>query len=114
MNTTIHYGLQFLLGGASVVGITMIAKYIHPKFTGIIYALPVILIVAIIFVYLDQGLDISRQTLKSTFIYEFTLVYFIFAFYFLLNRLDFWLALTASLVSWAIISIAIQFFLKFR
>ncbi len=111
MNPILYYGLQFFLGGASVVGITLIAKYIDPKFTGIVYALPVILIVAIIFVYLDQGLDISRQTLKSTFIYEFTLVYFIFAFYFLMSRVEFWAALTVALVTWAVISIAIQFFI---
>jgi hypothetical protein len=112
MNPIIYYGLQFFLGGASVVGITIIAKYIHPKFTGIVYALPVILIVAIIFVYLDQGLDISKKTLQSTFIYEFTLVYFIFAFYFLLYKTDFWSALAISFVTWLLISISIQFILR--
>lgn len=112
MNTTIYYGLQFFLGGASVVAITLIARYINPKFTGMIYALPVILIVAIIFVYLDQGLEISRKTLQSTLIYEFTLVYFILAFYFLLNRIDFWLALSISFVTWLIISIALQFVIR--
>jgi uncharacterized membrane protein (GlpM family) len=107
-----YYGLQFFLGGASVVAITLIAKYINPKYTGVVYALPVILIVAMIFIYLDQGLETSKSTLKSTFIYEFTLVYFILAFYFLLQRVDFWWAMGISLFSWAIIATIIQLFLK--
>ncbi len=112
MNPAFYYGLQFILGGASVVGITLIAKYIDPKYTGIVYALPVILIVAMIFIYLDQGLEISQKTLKSTFVYEFTLVYFVLAFYLLLQRVDFWWAMGGALVSWAIIATLIQFWLK--
>ncbi len=107
-----YYTLQFILGGASVVAITLIAKYINPKYTGVVYALPVILIVAMIFVYMSQGLEISKSTLKSTFIYEFTLVYFILAFYMLLQRVDFWWAMGIALFSWAIIATIIQFFIK--
>ena len=99
-------------GGASVVGITLIAKYINPKYTGILYALPAILIVAMIFIYLDQGLDISRRTLKSTFVYEFTLVFFVLAFYLLLQRVDFWWALLIAFFSWAIIATLIQIMFK--
>ncbi len=112
MSPIFYYALQFVLGGASVVGITLIARYLDPKYTGIVYALPIILIVAMIFIYMNQGTEIARQTLKSTFIYEFTLVYFVFAFYVLLHRMDFWLAMGLALVSWAIIATLIQFWLK--
>ena len=112
MNLILYYGIQFFLGGATVVGITLIAKYIDPKYTGIIYALPVILIVAMIFIYIDQGLEISRKTLKSTFVYEFTLVYFVLSFYLLLIKFNFWWAMGIALLSWAIIATVIQFFLK--
>lgn len=112
MNPIFYYFLQFILGGASVVGITLIAKYIDPKYAGIVYALPVILIVATIFVYLDQGLVVSQKILKSTFVYEFTLIYFIVAFWLLLSGVDFWRALILALVSWVIIAIFIQFWLK--
>lgn len=108
MSSVLYYILQFILGGVSVVGITLIAKYVNPKYAGILYALPVILIVAMIFIYLDQGLDITRRTLKSTFVYEFTLVYFVMAFYLLLQRLDFWWALGITFISWAIIATLIQ------
>ena len=93
MNQILYDILQFVLGGASVVGITLVAKYLNPKYTGILYAFPVILIVAMIFIYLNQGLTIATKTLKSTVIYEFTLVYFIIAFYLLLQKTGFWLAL---------------------
>ena len=112
MNPIFYYILQFVLGGGSVVGITLIAKYINPKYTGILYALPVILIVAMIFIYLDQGLDISKRTLKSTFIYEFTLVYFVLIFYLLLQKIDFWWALGIAFFSWAIIATIIQLIFK--
>lgn len=65
MSQYLFYSLQFILGGASVVAITMIAKYIHPKYTGIAYALPVILLVSVIFIYLGQGLEASRSTLNQ-------------------------------------------------
>jgi uncharacterized membrane protein (GlpM family) len=112
MNPIFYYALQFILGGASVVGITLIARYIDPKYTGIVYALPIILVVAMIFIYLNQGLEISQRTLKSTFIYEFTLVFFVLAFWLLLYRVNFWLAITISLLSWATIATFIQFWLK--
>lgn len=105
----LHFAVLF--GGASVVAITLIAKYLNPKYTGIVYALPIILIVAMIFVYLGQGLEASKATLKSTFVYEFTLVYFILAFYLLLQKMDFWWAMGIALLSWVIIASLIQLFL---
>lgn len=111
-STSLLYTVQFILGGASVVGITLIAKYLDPKYTGIVYALPVILIIAIIFIYLDQGLIVSQKTLKSTFVYEFTLVYFVLAFWLLLYKVNFWWAIGLALISWAIIATLIQFWLK--
>jgi hypothetical protein len=107
-----YYALQFILGGATVLAITLIAKYINPKYTGIVYALPVIVIVAMVFVYFGSGLDITKATLKSTLIYEFTLLYFISAFYLLLQITGFWLAMGIALFSWAIIAVIIQLFLK--
>ena len=112
MNPIFYYTLQFILGGASVVGITLITKYIDPKYTGVVYALPVILIVAMIFIYLNQGLEISQKTLKSTFVYEFTLVFFVLAFWLLLYKVNFWWAIIIALLSWAIIATLIQFWLK--
>ncbi|MBI5621292.1 DUF3147 family protein [Candidatus Falkowbacteria bacterium] len=98
-------------GGAAVAGITVIVKYVHPKYAGVIYALPIILIVAMIFVYAEQGLAVSRQTLKSAFVYEFTLVYFILAFYWLSSHVDFYWSLGLALVSWAVIAALIQIWL---
>ena len=112
MSPIFYYALQFILGGASVVGITLIAKYIDPKYTGIVYAMPVILIVATVFIYLNQGLDVSQETLKSTFVYEFTLIYFVLAFWLLLYKVDFWWAIVIALLSWAIIATLIQIWLK--
>ena len=113
MNQFFYYSLQFFLGGASVVAITLIAKYLDPKYVGVVYALPVILITSIIFIYLEQGTDISRKTLKSTFAYEFTLIYFIVAFYYFLGRMNFWPATVLSVVSWAIIAYLLQLLFKF-
>ena len=94
------------------MGITLIAKYINPKYTGIIYALPVILLVAVISIYLNSGVELSRRTLKSTFVYEITLVYFILTFYLLINRVGFWWALVLALISWALIAFLIQLVLR--
>ena len=112
MNTVLYYVLQFVIGGVMVVGITVLAKYFHPKYTGIVYALPAIIIVALIFIYLNQGLHTSRLTLKSTLIYEFTLIFFILTLYLLLYKINFWLALLIAFISWSIIVVIIQFFIN--
>ncbi len=112
MNTALLYILQFVIGGVSVVGISLIAKYIHPKYTGVLYALPIILITSMIFIYANQGKEMSQKVLHSTLVYEFTLIFFIAAFYYLLQRTDFWPALLISLATWIVISVVIQFFLK--
>lgn len=112
MNSALLYILQFLIGGSTVVGITLIAKHSDPKYTGILYAFPIILIVSIIFIYVNQGKEISQKVMHSALIYEFTLVFFIIAFYYLLQKTNFWPALLVSLALWILICIALQFCLK--
>jgi len=70
------------------------------------------LILAVIFIYLNQGLEIAQKTLKSTFVYEFTLVYFVLAFYLFLQWINFWWALGIAFISWAIIATLIQLIFK--
>ena len=112
MNSILYYTLQFILGGVSVVSITLIAKYLNPRYTGVAYALPVILIVASIFIYLNQGLEITQKTLRSTFVYEFSLIFFVFLFWFLLSKINFWAAMLVALISWMFIAAVFQLMFK--
>jgi len=95
-----------------VVGITLVAHYIHPRYTGIVYAIPIVLVTAVIFLYLHEGADMAKATVRSTLVYESTLIYFIFTFYFLLGRIPFWYALTASLLSWILLAFLVQLVFK--
>jgi uncharacterized membrane protein (GlpM family) len=104
----LYYTIQFVIGGLSVVAITWITAYISPKYAGIIYAVPIILIVASFFVYINQGLEVTARTLKSTFVYEFTLIYFILAFYLLLRKVGFGWAMMIALVTWIGLASLIQ------
>ena len=107
-----YYILQFIIGGGSVVGIGLIAKYIDPKYSGILYALPIISVVAMIFVYIDQGLATSQRTLKSILVYEFSIIYFLGAFYLLIQRVNFWWALSIAWITWACLAALINYWFK--
>ncbi|MEI8230141.1 MAG: DUF3147 family protein [Candidatus Peregrinibacteria bacterium] len=106
------YALQFLFGGLSVIGITLLAKFVDPRYTGIVYALPIVLITAMIFIYLDQGIDIVRQSLWSTFAYEFTLLAFPLVFVLLLSRFAFWWSLTFALLIWLLSALSVYVLTK--
>ena len=112
MNPALYYALQFILGGATIVGITLVAKFSNPKYTGIIYAFPVILILSMILIYLDNSTEVARKAIKSVVVYELTLFYFAIAFYYLLSRVNFWSAIILTLITWIILALIIQFFLK--
>ena len=112
MNLILYYLLQFILGGATVVGVTLVAKFANPKYTGIIYAFPAILILSMILIYIDNGSEVARQGIKSVVIYELTLFYFAIAFYYLLGKVNFWWAIGLTLITWMVLAFIIQLFLK--
>ena len=95
-----------------VVGITTIAKFIDPKYSGIIYAIPVTLITAVIFVYLAQGLEASRSSLWSISAYGFTLIIFSTVFALSLSRVGFWWGLVLALGIWILSALGTYGLLK--
>jgi hypothetical protein len=104
--------LQFFFGGLMVVGITTIAKFIDPKYSGIVYAIPVTLITAVTFVYLNQGLPATRSSLWSIFAYGFTLIIFSAVFALSLSRLGYWWGLVFALVIWFLSALVVFGVLK--
>jgi len=89
-----------------------VAKFSNPKYTGIIYAFPVILILSAVLIYLNNGTEIARKAIKSVVVYELTLFYFAAAFYLLLSRFNFWWAISLALISWILLALIIQLILK--
>jgi len=110
----LYFFLQFVIGGMVIVGITLLAKFVNPRYSGIVYAFPAILILSMIFIYLNAGVEVACKTLKSILIYEFTLVFFIVVFYllFYIYRYKFWWALGISLIMWIIAAFFVQRLIK--
>lgn len=50
-NKYIDYAIQFLLGGGIIVGTSLLAKYSSPKYTALLYAIPVQFVLAAIFIH---------------------------------------------------------------
>lgn len=93
--------LQFFCGGITVVGMTSIARFMQPKYAGMLYALPTVLIVSAMFVFLGQGLPVARETVRSTLLYSPTLIVFAGGLFVALGSWEFWSSLAAALVLWS-------------
>jgi uncharacterized membrane protein (GlpM family) len=95
-----NFLLQFLCGGVTVVGMTSVARFLHPKYAGIVYALPLVLIVAATFIFLAQGQRAVRDAVWSTVGYGPTLVVFAAALYIALGTWNYWSSLCIALSAW--------------
>ena len=53
--------IKFLIGGGVIVGVTLLAEQVNPKYGGILVAAPIITSLAILFTWSEAGQATSRQ-----------------------------------------------------
>ena len=59
--------LKFLIGGGVIVGVTLLAEQVNPKYGGILVAAPIITSLAILFTWSEAGQATSRQLVIGAF-----------------------------------------------
>lgn len=91
---------KFLVGGGMVVGITWLARYVDPKYGGILVAAPVITTIAFLFTYAENGSQITQQLAIASFSFMIPTILFVFTLYLLMFRFSFISALTGSYLIW--------------
>ncbi|WP_321504868.1 GlpM family protein [uncultured Methanoregula sp.] len=78
--------LKFIIGGSVIVGVTLLAEQVDPRYGGMLAAAPIITTLAIVFTFFEAGHDTTRQLVLSAFWFAIPSIFFLLALYFLLTR----------------------------
>jgi uncharacterized membrane protein (GlpM family) len=78
--------LKFLIGGGIVVGITVLAQQVDPKYGGILAAAPILTTLACVFTYSEAGDVITQQLVISAFWFAIPSIIYLLTLWFLLAR----------------------------
>ena len=78
--------LKFIIGGSIIVGVTLLAEHVDPRYGGILAAAPMITTLAFIITYSEAGRETTRQLVISAFWFAIPSLMFLLAFWFLMYR----------------------------
>lgn len=100
--------LKFIIGGSLILGITLLANHIHPKWGGILAVAPIITTLSIIFVKYETDLQTTQQLILSAIYFIIPTLIFLIIMYFLLNKINIVYSFLIAYVVWFIIVFIIQ------
>lgn len=100
--------LKFVLSGGLILGITLLANYIHPKWGGLLAVAPIITTLSIIFVKYETNLQTTQQLILSAIYFIIPTLFFLIIMYFLLNKLNLIYSFLVAYIVWGIIVFVIQ------
>ncbi|MFT4303642.1 MAG: GlpM family protein [Candidatus Woesearchaeota archaeon] len=106
--STLYLILKFILGGSLLLGITLLANYIHPKWGGILAVAPIITTLSIIFVRYENSLQTTQQLILSAIYFIIPTLIFLIIMYFLLNKINLIYSLLIAYIIWIIVVLIIQ------
>lgn len=91
---------KFLVGGGMIVGITWLARFVNPKYGGILVAAPIITTIAFIFTYAESGAQTTQNLVMASFSFMVPTVLFVLALFFLMYRISFVPSLIGAYAIW--------------
>ncbi len=92
--------LKFVVGGSIIVGVTLLAEQLDPRYGGILAAAPMITTLAFLFTWSEAGKQTTQQLVISTFWFVIPTMVFLLAFYFLMSRVSLLLTLARAYGIW--------------
>jgi uncharacterized membrane protein (GlpM family) len=96
----LYTAFKFAVGGGMVVGITWLARYVDPKYGGILVAAPIITTIALLFTYAESGSQVTQQLAMASFSFLIPTILFVLALYLLMFRLSFFPSLFGAYLIW--------------
>ena len=78
--------LKFVIGGSVIVGVTLLAEHVDPRYAGMLAAAPIITTLAFLFTYSEAGVETTRQLVISAFWFAIPTLLFLLVFWYLLGR----------------------------
>ncbi|HJX55752.1 MAG TPA: GlpM family protein [Methanoregula sp.] len=92
--------LKFIIGGSIIVGVTVLAEHIDPRYGGILAAAPMITTLAFLFTWSEAGRQTAQELVISTFWFVIPTMVFLLAFYFLMSRFSLLMTLGGAYGIW--------------
>lgn len=92
--------LKFIVGGSVIVGVTMLAEHVDPRYGGMLAAAPIITTLAFLFTYSEAGRQTTQQLVISAFWFAIPTLLFLLAFYFLMYRFSLLMSLGGAYGIW--------------
>ncbi len=83
-----------------MVGITWLARYVDPKYGGILVAAPIITTIAFLFTYAESGNLITQQLVLASLSFFIPTFLFVLALYLLMFHLSFIVSLVGAFLIW--------------
>jgi uncharacterized membrane protein (GlpM family) len=81
--------VKFIVGGSIIVGVTVLAQQINPKYGAILAAAPITTTLAFLFLYNEAGAATTRQLILGTFFFAIPSLIFLISLWFLVSRWGF-------------------------
>jgi len=99
---------KFILGGGIIVGVTVLAHDMDPKYGGILAAAPITTTLAFIFTYSEAGQATTQQLALAACIFAIPTLFFLLALYMLMNRFSFIPSLGGAFGIWLVCLLAMN------
>jgi uncharacterized membrane protein (GlpM family) len=98
----LYTAFKFVVGGGMVVGITWLARYVDPKYGGILVAAPIITTIAFLFTYVESGTSLTHQLVLASFSFLVPTLMFVLVLYLLMIRFSFLPSLIGAYFIWIV------------
>ena len=92
--------LKFVVGGSIIVGVTLLAQGVDPKYGGILAAAPITTTLAFLFTYSESGAATTQQLVLGAFYFAVPTLVFLCMLYLLMNRFPFVQSLAGAYAVW--------------
>lgn len=92
--------LKFVVGGSVIVGVTLLAEHVDPRYGGMLAAAPIITTIAFLFTYSEAGRETTRQLVLGAFWFAIPSLVFLLALWFLSARYGFFPSLGGAFGIW--------------
>ena len=96
----LYTALKFLAAGTIIVGVTLLAQQVDPKYGGLLAAAPITTTLAFLFTYSEAGRETTQQLVLGSFWFAIPTLIFLLVLYLLMNRFSFVPSLVAAYMLW--------------
>ena len=97
-----YLALKFLIGGGIIVGVTVLAQQIDPKYGGMLAAAPILTTLACLFTYSEAGQATAQQLVISAFWFAIPSLIFLLAFWHFMARYPLFPSLGGAFGIWLV------------